>query len=113
LGLSDEQIIRNHKEFGHVCWDQHDLIEGLPTGAVRVSIPYCCTFEDIEVSFFYSFLFFGVILMFTIPQFRFRNLLNSLRRILLRNPLHLKQYHVLLQVEKFFQSFKIHPWMYF
>jgi hypothetical protein len=56
LGLSDEQIIRNHKEFGHVCWDQHDLIEGLPTGAVRVSIPYCCTFEDIEVSILDSLL---------------------------------------------------------
>jgi molybdenum cofactor sulfurtransferase len=48
LGLLDDQIIRNHKEYGHVCWDQHDLVEGIPTGAVRVSLPYCCTFEDIE-----------------------------------------------------------------
>ena len=31
LGLSHEDVISNF-EAGHVCWDDHDLIEGRPTG---------------------------------------------------------------------------------
>ncbi len=31
---------------GHVCWDDHDVINGQPTGAVRVSFGYMSTFED-------------------------------------------------------------------
>lgn len=35
---------------GHVCWDDHDVIHGRPTGAVRVSFGYMSTFEDSWVS---------------------------------------------------------------
>ena len=35
---------------GHVCWDDHDVIHGKPTGAVRVSFGYMSTFEDSWVS---------------------------------------------------------------
>ena len=31
LGLSHEDIISNY-EAGHVCWDDHDIIDGRPTG---------------------------------------------------------------------------------
>ena len=31
LGLSHEDVISNF-EAGHVCWDDHDLTEGRPTG---------------------------------------------------------------------------------
>jgi hypothetical protein len=33
---------------GHVCWDDQDLIEGRPTGAVRVSFGYMSTVEDAQ-----------------------------------------------------------------
>lgn len=36
---------------GHVCWDDHDIIHGKPTGAVRVSFGYMSTFEDAKVEF--------------------------------------------------------------
>ncbi|CAN0402323.1 unnamed protein product, partial [Ectocarpus sp. 8 AP-2014] len=31
---------------GHVCWDEHDLIDGRPTGLVRVSLGWMSTWED-------------------------------------------------------------------
>ena len=31
LGLSHEDVISNY-EAGHVCWDDHDIIDGRPTG---------------------------------------------------------------------------------
>ncbi|PWA45494.1 molybdenum cofactor sulfurase [Artemisia annua] len=31
---------------GHVCWDDYDILNGKPTGAVRVSFGYMSTFED-------------------------------------------------------------------
>ncbi|AAG10824.1 Similar to molybdopterin cofactor sulfurase [Arabidopsis thaliana] len=31
---------------GHICWDDNDVINGKPTGAVRVSFGYMSTFED-------------------------------------------------------------------
>ncbi|BAF20240.2 Os06g0670000, partial [Oryza sativa Japonica Group] len=34
---------------GHVCWDDNDIINGKPTGAVRISFGYMSTFEDAEV----------------------------------------------------------------
>jgi molybdenum cofactor sulfurtransferase len=49
LDLSNERIKKNFLEFGHVCWDQHDIIEGMPTGAVRASVPYFATFEDVTI----------------------------------------------------------------
>lgn len=38
--------LRSNFEAGHVCWDDHDIIHGKPTGAVRVSFGYMSTFED-------------------------------------------------------------------
>ncbi|EFJ48731.1 hypothetical protein VOLCADRAFT_40621, partial [Volvox carteri f. nagariensis] len=47
LGLTAEDLIRHHKA-GHVCWDDHDLADGRPTGAVRVSLGAVSTFEDVH-----------------------------------------------------------------
>lgn len=33
---------------GHVCGDQHDLVDGSPTGSIRVSFGYMSTFEDAD-----------------------------------------------------------------
>ncbi|KAH7444136.1 hypothetical protein KP509_02G066600 [Ceratopteris richardii] len=45
LGLSESDV-RANLEAGHVCWDDHDVIDGKPTGAVRVSFGYMSTIED-------------------------------------------------------------------
>ncbi|KAK7313969.1 hypothetical protein VNO77_39176 [Canavalia gladiata] len=45
LGLSHLDLISN-TEGGHVCWDDHDIIDGRPVGAVRVSFGYMSTYED-------------------------------------------------------------------
>ncbi|KAH6761763.1 molybdenum cofactor sulfurase [Perilla frutescens var. hirtella] len=45
LGLSHSDLLSNI-EAGHVCWDDHDILNGKPTGAVRVSFGYMSTFED-------------------------------------------------------------------
>lgn len=45
LGLSQQDLLSNF-ETGHVCWDDQDVINGRPTGAVRVSFGYMSTFED-------------------------------------------------------------------
>lgn len=45
LGLSHLDLLSNI-EAGHVCWDDHDVLHGKPTGAVRVSFGYMSTFED-------------------------------------------------------------------
>lgn len=34
---------------GHVCWDDNDVINGKPTGAVRVSFGYMSTLEEAKV----------------------------------------------------------------
>lgn len=47
LGLTDEQIKHNF-DAGHVCGDDRDLIDGKPTGAVRVSFGYMSTLEDAQ-----------------------------------------------------------------
>lgn len=33
---------------GHVCGDDVDLIDGRPTGSIRISFGYCSTFSDAE-----------------------------------------------------------------
>ena len=38
LGLSHQDVISNF-EAGHVCWDDHDLIEGRPTGNLMSAVP--------------------------------------------------------------------------
>ncbi|GAA0147305.1 hypothetical protein LIER_07040 [Lithospermum erythrorhizon] len=45
LGLTHSDLLSN-VEAGHVCWDDHDVLNGKPTGAVRVSFGYMSTFED-------------------------------------------------------------------
>ncbi|KAJ1385211.1 Pyridoxal phosphate-dependent transferase domain 1 [Sesbania bispinosa] len=45
LGLSHLDLISN-TEAGHVCWDDQDIINGKPVGAVRVSFGYMSTYED-------------------------------------------------------------------
>jgi molybdenum cofactor sulfurtransferase len=53
LGLSAEQLKQNLKA-GHVCGDDVDLVNGLPTGCVRVSFGYMSTFE--EADYFLQFI---------------------------------------------------------
>ncbi|RLM54917.1 molybdenum cofactor sulfurase [Panicum miliaceum] len=47
LGLSHSDLVSNF-EAGHVCWDDNDIINGRPTGAVRISFGYMSTYEDAE-----------------------------------------------------------------
>ncbi|XP_062852171.1 molybdenum cofactor sulfurase isoform X2 [Trichomycterus rosablanca] len=47
LGISNQEIKRN-LQVGHVCGDNIDLIEGRPTGSVRISFGYMSTFEDCQ-----------------------------------------------------------------
>jgi molybdenum cofactor sulfurtransferase len=49
LGWSDEEIISNFEQLGHVCGDDVDLIEGKPTGAVRISLGKDSMWEDIDI----------------------------------------------------------------
>uniref|UniRef100_A0A0D9WT42 Molybdenum cofactor sulfurase n=1 Tax=Leersia perrieri TaxID=77586 RepID=A0A0D9WT42_9ORYZ len=37
-----------HLRAGHVCWDDNDIINGKPTGSVRISFGYMSTYEDAE-----------------------------------------------------------------
>lgn len=45
LNLSNEQIKKNLSA-GHVCGDNVDLIDGKPTGSVRISFGYMSNFDD-------------------------------------------------------------------
>ncbi|XP_070697014.1 molybdenum cofactor sulfurase isoform X2 [Pempheris klunzingeri] len=47
LGITNQQIKRN-LQAGHVCGDTIDLVDGQPTGSVRVSFGYMSTFEDCQ-----------------------------------------------------------------
>ncbi|XP_066208847.1 molybdenum cofactor sulfurase [Saccopteryx leptura] len=47
LGLSD-MMVKKHLQAGHVCGDDVDLIEGQPTGSVRISFGYMSTLEDAQ-----------------------------------------------------------------
>ncbi|XP_048859745.1 molybdenum cofactor sulfurase-like isoform X2 [Brienomyrus brachyistius] len=47
LGMSDQQVKAN-LQAGHVCGDDVDMIDGLPTGSVRVSFGYMSTFGDFQ-----------------------------------------------------------------
>lgn len=46
LRLQDKDLLAGI-EAGHVCGDDMDLLNGLPTGAVRLSIGYMTSYEDI------------------------------------------------------------------
>ena len=49
LGLSDDQIQDNFLVAGHVCGDKKDTINGVATGAVRVSFGKESIWEDVDV----------------------------------------------------------------
>lgn len=54
LDLSDDDLIRNFEESGHVCGDPIDIIHSRPTGAIRISFGKDSTWEDMNalVAFF-------------------------------------------------------------
>ena len=45
LKLTSEMIMANYEK-GARCWDENDVTDGFPTGAVRVSFPYFCQPSD-------------------------------------------------------------------
>ncbi|NXE04421.1 MOCOS sulfurase, partial [Lophotis ruficrista] len=47
LGISNEDVQRN-LQAGHVCGDDIDLVDGRPTGSVRISFGYMSSFEDAQ-----------------------------------------------------------------
>ncbi|KAK8384889.1 hypothetical protein O3P69_014454 [Scylla paramamosain] len=47
LGITPEKLIGQFKA-GHVCGDALDLVDGEPTGSVRVSFGYCSTYKDAD-----------------------------------------------------------------
>ncbi|KAH0627092.1 hypothetical protein JD844_002490 [Phrynosoma platyrhinos] len=47
LGISSDDIKKN-LQAGHVCGDDIDVIDGRPTGSVRISFGYMSTFEDAQ-----------------------------------------------------------------
>ncbi|XP_044308156.1 molybdenum cofactor sulfurase isoform X2 [Varanus komodoensis] len=47
LGISCEDVKKN-LQAGHVCGDDIDVINGNPTGSVRISFGYMSTFEDAQ-----------------------------------------------------------------
>ncbi|CAB0008949.1 unnamed protein product [Nesidiocoris tenuis] len=47
LGLSTEDV-RRHFQAGHVCGDENDIIDGRPTGSVRVSFGVFNTKHDVD-----------------------------------------------------------------
>uniref|UniRef100_A0A8C5PJC6 Molybdenum cofactor sulfurase n=1 Tax=Leptobrachium leishanense TaxID=445787 RepID=A0A8C5PJC6_9ANUR len=48
LGISNSDVKRN-LQAGHVCGDDIDLIDGRPTGSIRISFGFMSTFEDAKV----------------------------------------------------------------
>ncbi|XP_057360103.1 molybdenum cofactor sulfurase isoform X2 [Manis pentadactyla] len=47
LGISDK-MVKKHLQAGHVCGDNVDLVDGQPTGSVRISFGYMSTLEDAQ-----------------------------------------------------------------
>ena len=47
LKLTSKDLMK-HFEAGHVCGDANDLVDGIPTGSVRVSFGYMTTKEDVD-----------------------------------------------------------------
>ncbi|KAF9353881.1 hypothetical protein BGX34_011309 [Mortierella sp. NVP85] len=46
LDLSAEEVKKN-LEAGHVCWDDTDILNGKPTGSIRVSLGAMSTIDDV------------------------------------------------------------------
>lgn len=53
LSLSDETM-KYHFQQGHVCGDDKDIIDGRPTGSVRISYGYASNWDDVK--YFLSFI---------------------------------------------------------
>ena len=49
LNLSDRQALQNFETMGHVCGDHIDLVNGRPTGAIRISFGKDSLWEDMDV----------------------------------------------------------------
>lgn len=47
LGLSNDDLRRQYGA-GHICGDSNDLVNGVPTGSVRISIGYMTKKSDVE-----------------------------------------------------------------
>lgn len=50
LNLSNVDLLKHHKA-GHKCGDNNDLIDGVPTGSLRISFGYMSIIKDIDVLF--------------------------------------------------------------
>ena len=48
LKLSDQDILLNYEESGHVCGDDVDIVRGRPTGAIRASFGKESIWEDLD-----------------------------------------------------------------
>jgi molybdenum cofactor sulfurtransferase len=48
FSLSNDDMIRNYKESGHVCGDPIDIVKGHPTGAIRASFGKDSIWEDMN-----------------------------------------------------------------
>ncbi|KAG7172880.1 Molybdenum cofactor sulfurase-like, partial [Homarus americanus] len=48
LDISQENLLHQY-EAGHVCGDAQDLVDGLPTGSVRVSFGYMSSYKDADL----------------------------------------------------------------
>lgn len=48
LNLTDDEVISNYRESGHVCGDQIDVVNGRPTGAIRASFGKDSMWEDLD-----------------------------------------------------------------
>jgi molybdenum cofactor sulfurtransferase len=64
LGYTDEEMIQLASKKMKICGDNKDLIDGKPTGAVRVSFGPYSTFEDMDA--FVTFL--GKLYIDTVPS---------------------------------------------
>lgn len=47
IGITNEDV-KNNLKAGHVCGDTLDMIDGRPTGSVRISFGYMSTFDDAQ-----------------------------------------------------------------
>ncbi|XP_064078454.1 molybdenum cofactor sulfurase-like [Macrobrachium nipponense] len=47
LEISEDKLKRQFQA-GHVCGDTHDLVDGQPTGSVRISFGYMSTYKDAD-----------------------------------------------------------------
>ncbi|KAJ3392235.1 hypothetical protein HDU92_008588 [Lobulomyces angularis] len=59
LGISSEEFRENTEVHGHVCGDSKDLINGKPTGSIRISFGYSNSMEECEQWLIFMETFFA------------------------------------------------------